>query len=153
VEEHQAMLNPVDDEEWTPLHFAASKGFKEICIYLVEKNAVIDVKDSAGNTPLHLAASKGQAETVEALVFFGANVTERNAANRLAGEVAATRRIARTIAGLERDLEEEAREDVVTGRLRGEGDEPQRTAEGDEAGEFFDATEMYGFEFSSEETT
>ncbi len=83
VKEHKAMLNACDDEEWRPLHFAASKGHTDICRFLVQNGAEIGAKDAAGNTALHLAAAKGHAETVEALVAMGANPTETNASNKV----------------------------------------------------------------------
>lgn len=120
VEKHKAMVNACDDEEWRPLHFAASKGFAPVCQYLVQAGADINAKDNQGNTALHLAAAKGLAETVETLLALGARVGETNAAGKQPCDVAATRRIARSLAGLGRDLQEEQREDAVTGLLRDE---------------------------------
>ena len=148
VKEKKAMLNTCDDEEWRPLHFAASKGHTDICVFLVQSGADVNAKENQGNTPLHLAAAKGHAETVDALLALGARAGETNAAGKVPGEVALSRRVARAIAGLGRDLAEEQREDLVTGELRGE----QREAVPKAAdGEFFDATKLYGFQFSSDE--
>ncbi len=111
----------------------------------------MNAKECQGNTPLHLAAAKGHAETVDALLALGARVGETNAAGKVPGEVALSRRIARAIAGLGRDLAEEQREDLVTGELRGEGQQQQAAAARAADGEFFDATKLYGLEFSSDE--
>jgi hypothetical protein len=122
---------------------------------LVQNGADVNAKENQGNTPLHLAAAKGHTETVDALLALGARPGETNAAGKVPGEVALSRRIARAIAGLGRDLAEEQREDLVTGELRGEGQEASggggcaaaRAADG----EFFDATRLYGLQFSSDE--
>ena len=156
AETHAARLDVPDDEEWRPLHVAASKGHADIAAYLLARGAEPDAKDALGNTPLHLAAAKGHAETVEALLAGGAAPAVANAAGRLPAQVAATRRIARTLAGLPRDLDEEAREDPVTGELRDlESAEPRsdalEMASSKEEGQFFDATTLYGFEHSSDE--
>lgn len=101
VEEKKVAVNAYDDEEWRPLHFAASKGFTEICLFLIEHGAEIDARDNSGNTPLHLAAGRGQDETVELLLSKGASTTVYNLQNKIPGELASSRRIARAIAGLQ----------------------------------------------------
>ncbi len=153
VKEKKVMLNPCDDEEWRPLHFAASKGHTDICVFLVQSGADVNAKECQGNTPLHLAAAKGHAETVDALLAMGARPGEVNAAGKVPGEVALSRRIARALAGLGRDLAEEQREDLVTGELRGEESEREAVKEAANAtdGEFFDATKLYNLTFSSDE--
>jgi hypothetical protein len=123
---------------------------------LVQNGADVNAKECQGNTPLHLAAAKGHTETVDALLSLGARPGETNAAGKVPGEVALSRRIARAIAGLGRDLAEEQREDLVTGELRGEGAEASvPSSAGGSAraadGEFFDATRLYGLQFSSDE--
>ncbi len=75
VLEKKVSVNSYDDEEWRPLHFAASKGFADIVRFLAEHGAQLDAKDNAGNTALHLAASKGNDEVVQLLLgelFVGA---------------------------------------------------------------------------------
>lgn len=37
VEEKKVSINSYDDEEWRPLHFAASKGFGDIVVFLVRR--------------------------------------------------------------------------------------------------------------------
>jgi ankyrin repeat protein len=146
------MLNACDDEEWRPLHFAASKGHTDICRFLVQHGAEIGAKDSAGNTALHLAAAKGHADTVEMLLSLHAPRAELNASNKSAMDVAATRRIGRALAGLARDLEEEKREDPVTGELRDENVVVVTPSAGPIGeGEFFDATKLYGLQFSDDD--
>ncbi|KAH0602542.1 uncharacterized protein H6S33_008623 [Morchella sextelata] len=62
----------------TPLHFAASKGHKDIVLCLIESNADINATDLFGDTPLHVAVQDGMYECVEELVKHGANVDVLN---------------------------------------------------------------------------
>lgn len=152
VDDLKCTLNPVDDEEWTPMHFAASKGHAEIIFFLSQKKGIsLDSKDSGGNTPLHLAAARGHVNVVEVLLQQGASTREKNARGELASDVASTRKLARMIAGLARDEKEEQDEDVVTGQLKSEVQQQQQQQQQVKEGEFFDATHMYGLQFSSEE--
>ena len=61
-------INPVDDEEQTPLHKAAMCGGIESVQLLLEKGADVNKVDSNGHTPLHVAIiTGGDIEIVKAL--------------------------------------------------------------------------------------
>ncbi len=45
-----------DDNNKTPLHWAAFGGQKDVVEYLLMKKAEVDAKDKQSDTPLHLAA-------------------------------------------------------------------------------------------------
>ena len=64
---------------WTPLHFAARDGYKEIVELLIAKGADVNAKDNdGGTTPLHHAASYGRNEVVELLIAKGADVNAKD---------------------------------------------------------------------------
>ena len=50
-----ADVNTNDGWEWTPLHYAAIRGHKEIAELLIAKGAVVNAKNNVGDTPLDLA--------------------------------------------------------------------------------------------------
>lgn len=62
---------------FTPLHVAATYGFKEITEYLIQNGADVNAKDTGGFTPIHVAAVTGQMEIAEILMKNGALVNER----------------------------------------------------------------------------
>jgi ankyrin repeat protein len=64
--------------KFTPLHFAAWKGHKDIVQYLIKKGTDIHAQDSDGSTPLYWAANFGHEEIVTALIQNGAEVNSKN---------------------------------------------------------------------------
>jgi ankyrin repeat protein len=62
----------------TALHIAASKGNKEITLFLISQAASISPEDNEGRTPLHYAAEKGHKEIVTLLLSKGALVDSRD---------------------------------------------------------------------------
>eukprot|EP00795_Rhopilema_esculentum_P017434 gene17434-9036_t len=62
------LLNEFDDQENTPLHIAASKGYIKIVKLLLQHGALIDAKNDQNLTPLHLAAKFGRARIVDILL-------------------------------------------------------------------------------------
>ena len=54
--------------EWTPLHWAAAGGHKEIAELLIESGADVNKADICGWTPLHWAAGEGHREVAELLI-------------------------------------------------------------------------------------
>src|SRR5207249_1437675 len=53
------------DSAFTPLHWAAFKGQKDVAALLLANKADINAKDNDGYTPLNKAASKEQKDVVE----------------------------------------------------------------------------------------
>lgn len=58
----------------TSLHYAASKGFQNIVLLLINHNAKVNVLDNDKNTPLHLACSNGQESCIKAMLFSSGEV-------------------------------------------------------------------------------
>jgi len=56
------------------LHFAATHGNKEICLFLLEKGFDINSVDDYYVTPLEVASSKGNLDLVKEFIFLGAKV-------------------------------------------------------------------------------
>lgn len=63
-------VNTRDGDSRTPLHYAASKGYKDIIEILLKNGADATQSTIKGNTPLHMAASKGFNDIVEILLQF-----------------------------------------------------------------------------------
>ncbi len=62
-------------KDYTPLHWAARMGYKDLTLLLLEKGADINAVSKSGETPLHLTVSKGRIEIAEILISKGANLT------------------------------------------------------------------------------
>ncbi|KAJ7056775.1 prosome, macropain 26S subunit, non-ATPase, 10, isoform CRA_c [Mycena amicta] len=77
--ENPKLINALDADERTPLHWAASSGATDIVRFLIDKDAEIDVVDNMGWSPLHIAVSSGHDEIVQELVGAGADVNKKNA--------------------------------------------------------------------------
>ena len=73
-----ADVNAKDDNGWTPLHWAALSGHKEVSEYLITMGADVNAKDGTGMTPLHYAAAFDQKEIVELLLASGADVNAKD---------------------------------------------------------------------------
>ncbi len=71
---HKNGVSPADDDslDWTPLHYEAEQGYKDIVDYLVSRGTDINVATNNGKTALSLAKEKGQTEIVELLRKHGA---------------------------------------------------------------------------------
>ena len=79
VELHLAAGTDVDTKNengFTPLHIAASKGYKEVAELLVTNDADVNTKDN-GSTPLHMAAQFGHKAIVELLINKVADVNAK----------------------------------------------------------------------------
>ncbi|KAJ1995130.1 ATP-dependent RNA helicase [Coemansia sp. RSA 1358] len=65
----------LNNEDATPLHYAAYRGHKDALSMLLQKSAhAIDMCDSSGKTPLMLAAFRGRTQVVSALLASSAQV-------------------------------------------------------------------------------
>ncbi len=63
---------------FTPLHYAALHGHKEVAEVLMANGADVNARDSSGQTPLHFAVAGGRKEIAGLLVSKGADVNARN---------------------------------------------------------------------------
>ncbi|XP_050675946.1 ankyrin repeat domain-containing protein 39-like isoform X1 [Leptidea sinapis] len=68
-------VNTQDNAGYTALHYAARNGHLEICKFLLENGALIDITTKSGKaTPLHKASAAGKISTVRYLIESGANL-------------------------------------------------------------------------------
>ncbi|KAL9714492.1 putative ankyrin-repeat protein [Leucoagaricus gongylophorus] len=78
ITESPGLVNSLDADERTPLHWAASAGSINIVRYLLGQKAEVDRPDNSGWTALHIAVSAGHQSTVEELIGAGADVNRKN---------------------------------------------------------------------------
>jgi ankyrin repeat protein len=79
VKQHLAAGTDVSAEDgFTPLHFAAQQGHKEVVELLIGKGADVNLKRRGGKTPLHLAAQNGHKDVTELLIAKGADVNAKD---------------------------------------------------------------------------
>ena len=73
-----ANVNTINnDDEYTPLHFAAARGHQHVLFLLLHGKSDINAKTSKNQTPLHLAAMNGHECCVKALLYFAEHVKEK----------------------------------------------------------------------------
>jgi ankyrin repeat protein len=71
-------INTKDDFRiWTPLHWAANFGHKDIVSLLISHGADIEAKNGIGERPLHRATSRGDVDLMELLLACGADANVR----------------------------------------------------------------------------
>ncbi|KAJ2934702.1 hypothetical protein H1R20_g2410, partial [Candolleomyces eurysporus] len=62
------LINSLDVDDRTPLHWAASSGALDIVRFLLDQKAEVDRPDNSGWTPLLIAVSAGHTEIVQELI-------------------------------------------------------------------------------------
>lgn len=68
--DHGASVN--NPKNWSPLHYAAAAGNKEMVKLLISKGAEVNARTLRGITPLYMAAREADADTVKLLLNAGA---------------------------------------------------------------------------------
>lgn len=76
-----ALITCRDAVGYTPLHYAALNGHRQIVSYLLAAEADLFSKDKKGCIPLHLAAFAGQKEIVQMLLAHDVSRQSVNAQN------------------------------------------------------------------------
>jgi ankyrin repeat protein len=75
---NKAEVNAKGSVGWTPLHAAVTNKHKDVAELLLASKADINSKDSDGNTPLHWAAFDGYKDVAELLLAHRAEVNAKN---------------------------------------------------------------------------
>lgn len=76
-------IDAVGKGGWTALHQAASCGYLDITIALLENGANPNIQDDQKCAPIHLASRNGHLEVVRSLCRNGARLDLRNAEGRM----------------------------------------------------------------------
>ncbi|XP_057995528.1 potassium channel SKOR isoform X2 [Hevea brasiliensis] len=80
--------NKTDYDGRSPLHIAATIGYEDITLFLIEKGVDVNISDKFGNTPLLEAVKSGHDEVASALVRAGATLEIEDAGGFLCMTVA-----------------------------------------------------------------
>ncbi|XP_051541622.1 receptor-interacting serine/threonine-protein kinase 4-like [Myxocyprinus asiaticus] len=67
-------VNAKDEDQYTPLHFAAQNGDEALTRLLLDRCASINEVDAQGRTPTHIACHHGQENVVRVLLSRGADI-------------------------------------------------------------------------------
>jgi ankyrin repeat protein len=70
------IVDSKDKRGWTPLHYAAATGNKEITELLISSGADIKAQNNDGRSPLYSAVLSGQKRVIQFLISKGADVNE-----------------------------------------------------------------------------
>lgn len=84
-----SLVNALDPDDRTPLHWACRRGHAEIVALFLQHGAQADAHDCRGTTPIHEAALRNHAKIVKLLLEAGVNPmtpkTKENHVGRLKG--------------------------------------------------------------------
>lgn len=75
-------INSQDDEQWTPLMFAAAKGHEEATKVLLDSNADQSLKDNEDRTALYHASENGHLKAMELLISPDSDIDARDVSGR-----------------------------------------------------------------------
>ena len=78
-----SLVNSLDVDKMTPLHYAIDEGKLEAASLLIGKGAEINAVNYKKQTPLHIAAYEGKAGAVKLLLEHGADITMREMRGRI----------------------------------------------------------------------
>ncbi len=78
----------VNPSGWTPLHYAAYEGYRELIALLIKSGAKLDLPAPNRQTALMLAAKNGHEEIVRLLIAAGANISLQDADGKTARALA-----------------------------------------------------------------
>jgi ankyrin repeat protein len=81
LKDNPDLADSKDDHGWTPLHWAASEGHKEVAVLLLIRKVDVNARDNDGATPLHRAAICGQKGMVELLLAYKADIDAKDPAS------------------------------------------------------------------------
>ncbi len=73
-----SLINVKDSAGYTPLHWAAIDGRKDVITLLLARGADVNARNPQGATPLHMAAGSGRKEAAEVLLKNGAYMHSRD---------------------------------------------------------------------------
>lgn len=82
LEENPNLINSKDNENNSPLHYAAILDIPDIAEFLLKKGADINLRGSFGRTPLFFAASFGSYNTCLVLIEKGSDLNIKNIEGR-----------------------------------------------------------------------
>ncbi|OZJ03901.1 hypothetical protein BZG36_03284 [Bifiguratus adelaidae] len=91
IKEKPTALNAVDDDDRTPLHWAAAGGHDDIVDFLLGQGAKVDAADDSGWTPLLIAVSAGHKSTARILIEHNADINRANDSGQTAIHYAASK--------------------------------------------------------------
>ena len=74
-------INQVDDHWFTPLHWAARYGHKQVVELLIDRGARVSAKNRGDDTPLHNACQCGHLEIAKTMIRHKATLTLLNERN------------------------------------------------------------------------
>lgn len=76
---HKANPLLIDTLNYSPLHWAAKKGYTAIAAALLQAGAIVNAGGEYGRTPLHMAAHNGHVEIVSLLLQAKAGINDQTA--------------------------------------------------------------------------
>ncbi|XP_063695735.1 ankyrin repeat domain-containing protein 27-like [Culicoides brevitarsis] len=78
---YSADVNCCDSNEWTPLHYAASRGDQNSLLLLLHAGADLNAANVDKNSPLHICCMYGYANCAKALIYFSEHMKIKLALN------------------------------------------------------------------------